>query len=136
MKCWIDKLHTEEDSFWGISEKEAYKLGLKLGFFLGIREQDIDWTDAKAFVFVGSAPNWTKYSFLNIAIARSLGMEVVGEPMNYMFTNPKFKRGYIHQYVVDSHLGEQFRGSYNECWQYIHKAQHTTSLSMGVKLLQ
>lgn len=119
MKCWIDKLPTEEDYFWGISEKEAYKLGLKLGFFIGMKEKDIDWGDAKAFFFVGSAPNWTQYSFLNIAIARSLGMEVVGEPMNYRFANPKFKQGHIHQYgVFDCNNKILFKGSYSECWAW------------------
>lgn len=97
MKCWIDKLSTEEDSFWGISEEAAYALALKLGYFIGLKRKDIDFSHAKAFVFVGKAPKYTKYSFLNIAIAFSLGCDVVGEAPGFRFVNPKYGAGHIFE---------------------------------------
>ena len=134
-KCFIDNLPTGEDYFWGISERDAHKLGLKLGYFIGMSYEDIEWSHAKAFAFVGKAPKFTEYSFLNIAIAVSLGMEVVGEAMDFSFTNPKYKRGYIHQYgVFDGCNKILFKGSKEECWNW--KKKEGLYLCCGVQLIK
>lgn len=132
MKCWIDKLPTGEDSFWGISEDNAFIEGLKIGAFIGMKQSDIDWCHAKALCFLAGAPNWTPYSFLNIAIAIARGMDMVNinpEDMMpyYKFIHAKRPFGYVYKHIYKVYDKRpwyeatlEYEGSYKECLSYIH----------------